>query len=75
MEFYFVMIKKGISSKDIVALCHLLSMYNLQPIGLTSSVKIWLTDDERIEKLAKMLNILDVKYVIYKGEALLRSDD
>ena len=61
---YFVIIKKGISEKDVVTLAHLLGMYNLrQYFGY---VEIWLTTDEKIEKLCQILKILDVDFSLAK---------
>ena len=68
MESYYVIIEKGISAKDVVTIAHLLGMYNLrQHFGY---VEIWLTTDEKVEKLCRILKILDVEFSLAKDYKL-----
>lgn len=64
MDKYYV-IFDGISAVDVVYICNLVGMHNLA--GRSSYVKIWLTDEEKITKLYKVLTDLDVKFDIAKN--------
>ena len=65
MDRYYVIIHHGISVSDVVYICTLIGMHNLNAKG--SFVKIWLTDEEKITKLYKVLTDLDVKFDIAKN--------
>lgn len=69
MDSYCVMIREGISCKDVEGLCHLLSMYNIRRD--VHYIEIFSVSYEQIKKLASLLDVLEVDYFINKNIDIL----
>lgn len=70
MENWYVIIKRGVVTRDVVTLANLLSMHNLKYTN--DYVQIWLTKEEQIRKLCQMLDILEVDFILAKDYKLDR---
>ena len=64
MDYWYIIVKKGIATKDVVILANLLSMHNLRRTH--EYVQIWLVTERQIGKLCQMLDILKVDDILAK---------
>ena len=70
MESWYILIQKGISTNDVTTLANMLGMHNLR--RTFEYVKIWLANEEQIRTLCRMLDILEVDFILTKDYKLDR---